>query len=103
MAALGVVNGVGGGRFDPDARLTREQAATMLARLAAAMGKPMEKQTAAFADADSVSPWAAEAVGQMQAGGVMNGTGDNQFSPKGEYTREQSIITMLRLVRYWFS
>ena len=103
MAALGVVNGVGEGRFDPDARLTREQAATMLARLAAAMGKPMEKQTAAFADADGVSPWAAEAVGQMQASGVMNGTGEDRFSPKGEYTREQSIITMLRLVRYWFS
>ena len=32
----------------------------------------------------------------MQKSGVMGGVGDNKFDPKGSYTREQSIITMLR-------
>ena len=103
MAALGVVNGVGEGRFDPDARLTREQAATMLSRLAEALGIPMDKQAPTFADSGSFSRWAVDAIGQMQASGIMNGTGDNTFSPAGEYTREQSIITMLRLAYYCFS
>ena len=44
MASLGVVAGVGNGRFDPDSPLTREQAATMLAALAIAMDKPIEEQ-----------------------------------------------------------
>lgn len=97
MASLGVVLGVGGNRFDPNQRLTREQAATMIARLATAMGKPLPKVDATFADNKSISDWAIEAVGQMQQSGIMIGTGQNGFSPKQPYTREQSIITMLRL------
>ena len=97
MAALGVVNGVGDGKFAPDTKLTREQAATMLARLAQVLGKPLAAQAGTFADLGSVSSWAADAVGQMQASGVMSGVGDNRFAPADDYTREQSILTMLRL------
>ncbi len=100
MAALGVVNGVGEGRFDPEGKLTREQAAAMLARLAEALGRPVGEQAADFADSADISAWALRAVGQMQAAGVMNGTGEGCFSPKGTYSREQSILTILRLLRY---
>ena len=100
MAALGVVNGVGEGRFDPKGKLTREQAAAMLARLAEALGRPVGEQAADFADSADISAWALRAVGQMQAAGVMNGTGEGCFSPKGTYSREQSILTILRLLRY---
>jgi hypothetical protein len=97
MAALGVVNGVGDNRFSPNDKLTREQAATMLARLAAVMGKPLPGHAPTFADGGSVAEWARDAVGQMQASGIMGGVGNNTFSPNGEYTREQSIVTMTRL------
>ena len=96
-ATIGVVTGVGDGKFAPDQKLTREQAATMLSRLANAMGKPLAEQPAAFADNASVSSWAADAVGQMQATGIMTGVGDNTFAPQADYTREQSILTMMRL------
>lgn len=97
MASLGVVNGVGDGMFDPDATLNREQAAAILARLAEKLGCFLEKTPASFADSASVSDWAAEAVGQMQASGIMGGTGNHEFSPKNGYTREQSMLTILRL------
>lgn len=97
MAGLGVVNGVGDNRFDPDGTLDREQAATILARLSDKMGYPLKKTPATFADSASVSSWAADAVGQMQASGIMGGVGNNTFSPKAPYTREQSVITILRL------
>ena len=96
-AGLGIVNGVGDNQFGPEQKLTREQAATMLSRLANAMGKPLAEQPAAFADNASVSSWAADAVGQMQATGIMTGVGDNTFAPQADYTREQSILTMMRL------
>jgi hypothetical protein len=96
-AALGIVSGVGNGRFDPNGNLTREQAAVMLVQLAEALGKTLERQPASFADNDSIAPWAIERVGQVQAAEVMSGTGNNMFSPKGLYTREQSIVTVLRL------
>ena len=97
MAYLGVVQGVGGGNFAPDNQLTREQAAVMLARLANAIGQPLPPADPTFADNADVSDWAVDAVGQMQASGIMGGVGENRFAPGGDYTREQSIITILRL------
>ena len=97
MAYLGVVQGVGGGNFAPNNQLTREQAAVMLVRLAEAIGQPFSPSAPTFADNAKVSSWAVEAVGQMQASGIMDGVGNNNFSPSGDYTREQSIITILRL------
>jgi hypothetical protein len=96
-AAIGVVSGMGDNKFSPDESLTREQAATMLSRLAEAVGKPLPAQEATFADKADISSWAAAQVGQVQAAGIMSGVGDNAFSPKGKYTREQSIATILRL------
>ena len=97
MAAVGVVSGVGNNLFAPDARLSREQAATILSRLADVVGKPLPKQAATFIDNAVVSPWAIEAVGQVQIAGIMGGIGNNTFAPKGPFTREQSIITIIRL------
>jgi len=97
MGYLGVISGVGDGRFDPWANLTREQAATMLARLAYAIGQPLPPADPTFADNTQISSWAIEAVGQMQATGIMGGVGDNLFAPGGDYTREQSIVTILRM------
>lgn len=97
MASAKVVNGTGNGDFTPDGQLTREQAATMLSRLSAALGKPLADSEPTFDDSGSVASWAKAAVGQMQQSGVMGGTGNNQFSPQLTYTREQSVVTMVRL------
>lgn len=98
-AAIGIVKGVGNNNFDPDASLTREQAATMLSRLADVTGLFLARKAATFADNASISSWAIEAVGQMQASGIMGGVGNNTFDPQGAYTREQSIVTILRLYK----
>ena len=96
MAGLGVVNGVGGGKFDPGGTLTREQAATILARLAEAMGHPLPQAAPSFSDSAAISSWAAAGVGQVQAAGIMEGNG-SAFIPQSAYTREQCILTALRL------
>lgn len=100
MGGLGVVTGVGAGNFAPDDPLTREQAAVMLSRLADAIGQPLPQYPSLFADNIRISSWAVTAVGQVQAAGIMGGIGNNSFAPRGSYTREQSIITMLRLIRH---
>ena len=96
-AFIGVVKGVSDGKFAPDSLLNREQAATMLSRLADALDKPLINPETTFADKDEISDWAVDAVNKMQAAGIMQGVGGNRFSPKTWYTREQSIITILRL------
>ncbi len=100
MAGLGVVNGVGDGKFDPNGTLTREQAATILVRLADAMGHPLPQAGASFADNASIGSWARDAVGRVKAGGIMDGVGSNTFNPKAAYSREQSILTILRLYQF---
>lgn len=98
MGGLGVVTGVGNGNFNPEGTLTREQAAVMLARLADVARHPLPiAPNNAFADNGQISTWAYQAIGQMQMAGIMGGTGNNMFSPQGHYTREQSIVTILRL------
>jgi len=97
MASLEVVNGIGDNKFGPENKLTREQAATMLSRLANAIGKPLTAQAPAFNDNSAISSWAFDAAGQMQTTGIMGGVGDNTFAPQADYTREQSIATMMRL------
>jgi hypothetical protein len=54
-------------------------------------------RAATFADNAVVSSWAFESVGQVQTVGIMGGIGNNTFAPKDPYTREQNIITMIRL------
>jgi len=68
-AYIGLVGGVGDGKFDPSAPLRTEQAAAILARLADAAGRPLEIK-------------AAQNI-------VNSAAGDR-------YTREQAIVTMLR-------
>ena len=97
MGGLGVVNGVGGGNFAPNRTITRQEAAVMLARLAYAIGQPLPPSAPTFADNADISAWAVDGVGQMQAAGIMSGVGNNNFAPDGTYTREQSIVSMLRL------
>jgi len=98
MGALGIVNGVGGNRFNPDGTLTREQAATIMARLAEELNIDLKWESpTTFIDVDTISRWAFDAVGQMRGSGIMGGIGNNTFSPHGTYTREQSITTILRL------
>lgn len=106
LSALGVVNGKGNGLFEPQADITREEAAVMLWRLAQQLGtvEPNRSQIT-FSDAGQISSWAKQAVSVISAceyngNAIMNGTGNNQFSPRQQYTREQAILTMLRLGQY---
>jgi len=96
-ASVGIVSGVGNNRFAPGNGLNREQAAVMLAQLAAAVGKPLPQWAPLFADNDQISLWAVDGVGQTQMAAIMTGTSDTKFSPKMSYTREQSIATIMRM------
>jgi surface protein len=105
MGYLGVVIGVGNGNFAPNDAVTREQAAVMLSRLTDAIGLPLPPWISEFqlfsAERDIISSWALESVLEMYKAGVMIGVGDIRFAPRfdphGTFTREQSIITVLRL------
>ena len=100
---LGIVSGVGEGRFAPDNNITRQEAAVMLRNLANAIGIDTNvRRTEKFVDESYFADWAKDAiytVSAIEKGDVcvMTGTGEGKFSPWMNYTREQAIATMLRL------
>jgi len=100
-AEIGVTTGTGNGTtFSPNNTLTREQAATMISRLGSAIqggSLGIGGEWDLFADFDQISDWARDAVLEMQTHGIMGGVGGGNFAPRGQYTREQSIITIVRL------
>lgn len=97
MGGLGVVQGVGGGRFAPNDLLTREEAAIILTNLSSAMGKELPEAAPSFTDNNAISSWARTQVGQIQAAGIMNGVENGRFAPQDPYTREQSVVTIMRM------
>lgn len=102
-AALGIVNGVGNGKFAPNASIKREEAAAMLYRAASVLNIGENQSHVAFADENDISDYAKAAVAAVSAmqsadgKSVMQGVGQNRFAPKAIYTREQSILTAYRL------
>lgn len=97
-AGMGIVNGVGEGRFDPKATISREQIATMLHRAWGLTGTPVPAiSLSSYTDAGEVSNWAVDAVGSMTASGIMKGTSDTVLSPQAPCTVEQAILLVYRL------
>lgn len=92
--ALGITNGTSEGKFSPYSEITREEAAKMTQNTCKVLGMDISGSPSSdFADKNTISNWAVDAINFCRSNGIMSGTGNNQFSPKGKYTREQSIIT----------
>jgi hypothetical protein len=119
--ALGITAGTSADKFSPNVLLNREQAATMLTRVLKAAyiqgwtlptdGNYTLNYTkpANFADDAKISDWAKPSVYFMAAGGIISGTGNNNFSPRAttaaeeaanyaSATREQALAIAVRMV-----
>ena len=96
--ALGILNGRSATTFDPDSPITRQEAAAILMRCYRLYGGTYEAadRTPALSDWNSVADWARDDAAAVLELKVMQGSG-GAFHPQGTYTREQSILTILRL------
>ena len=98
--ALGIVNGTNESAtlFNPSGAITRQEAAAMLQRTYACYASSVPAAgELTYADRAAVADWAAPSVALMTQWGVMAGTSGNTFDPQGTYTREQCIVTFMRL------
>ncbi len=89
-----IVNGVGNGKFDPNANVTREQMCVMLVNYAKFMGITLKtvETIENFADDSSISKWAKTAVYTCQQADIVNGKGANTFDPQGTGTRAEACV-----------
>ena len=94
----GIINGKTDTEFAPDDFLTREEAATIIVRMInREMPMAVTEMFFEYEDNNEISQWASEAVQIMSNLGFMNGTGENKFEPKGTYTAEQAVATLVRV------
>jgi hypothetical protein len=92
--ALGITSGIGNNQFNPNGQFTREQAATMIMNTCKAIGaNTANPRPSGFADLHTASSWAHDGINFVGTNSIMAGTGNNNFSPKTTFTREQSIVT----------
>ncbi len=90
-----IANGVSDGTM-PNGTITREQLAAMLYRYAVSKGMvkgPATADLSVFADANSVSSYAVEAMQWAVSAGLISGM-DGKLNPQGSATRAQ-VATML--------
>lgn len=97
--SLGIVKGIGDGKFAPDAFITRQDISVMIYRGLRAARPQYDYSSISkhiFADHNKISPWAREAVAYLYGIEVTNGVGENLFNPWGYTSREQAISLIKR-------
>ena len=100
-ARMGIVNGMGGGRFAPGGIVTRQQIAVMLYNYAVKTGQLTGERgnLSAFSDAGEVASWAKDAVSWAVGAGILNGSG-GKLLPEDGAERAQ-VAAMLHRFQDW--
>ena len=92
--------GRGNGIFAPDDMLTREELATILARLDGA--NLSNNNVSPYADVEA-GRWSAAAIQWMKNTRLTQGTGEGNFNPTGQLTRQELAVFVARFVDYYTS
>ncbi len=110
---LGVTSGTSATTFEPDANLTREQAATMLSRIYKKInidGWTLEKDSEFkfefdmpqnFVDHSKISSWAEQSVYFMASKEWILGNEKKEFMPLENCSREQALIIAKRMATFF--
>jgi hypothetical protein len=95
---MGLVNGVGGGKFAPEDPISREQMAVMINRYMAFKEMTVIiDETPDAADYEDISSWAFDAVTAMRALGIIPDSEDGLFDPRGKVTNFDADAVFERL------
>ena len=91
-SGYGVISGTGSGQFDPNAPLTRAQAAQIFANL---LNLSATASVAQYTDV-TVGSWYYDAIAKCVAAGILNGTDNNTMSPNTYVSREELFVMFAR-------
>ncbi len=94
LAARGIVNGMGSGKFDPNGKLNRAQFCAMAVR---ALSLP-KASSVGFSDV-AAGQWYTDPVNAAAAFGAVEGVGGGRFAPTHTITRQQAAVLMARLAK----
>ena len=95
VAALGLMNGVGGARFAPNAALTR----AMFAKIIYNAENGTAGAPSSFSDVPD-GMWYTDAVNWAAQNRIVSGTGNSQYAPDREITREELVMMLYNYATY---
>lgn len=97
----GLVTGDDKGKFNPSAKVTREEMAVILIRAyEKKTGKKAEQAgNASLKDSDSISAWAKSSVSQAVALGLLQGRDGGLFAPKASLNRAEGAQVIHSLIK----
>jgi hypothetical protein len=99
--ALGIAQG-SGGKFNPDADISRQDAMVIVLRLLSVIGKKPEAGSASdlslFADVSDISDYALETVSSLVKAGVIAGGSDGRLHPKDSISRAEMAVILYRIL-----
>ncbi len=85
------------GKINPDAVITREEAAAIAAKVAIERGgKPGKEKT--FTDSADISDWAVDSVSNAASLGMIVGYEDGSYKPKSNLTRAEAATILMRII-----
>ncbi len=96
-----IITGVGGGKFQPDTQITRQEMAAMLYRFARfldVLSADSSTATLTYPDASSISDWAAEAAMYCQKTGIITGRDGGYFAPQKTASRAEVAVILERFI-----
>lgn len=86
----GIVTGTSETTFGPQENMTRQDMAVIMYRVANLIGFSASDSGVQFADDAQIAEYAKEAVGALYSAGIINGTGNDCYSPLDTVTRAQA-------------
>ncbi|CAG7644110.1 S-layer homology domain-containing protein [Paenibacillus allorhizosphaerae] len=98
----GLISGYENNEFRPNANVTREEMAVMIARALQLVDKkngPTAKLIQ-FSDGTSISSWASASVAKAVDTGIIQGVSDTSFEPGQNATRAQAATMLKRMLQY---
>ncbi len=97
---LGITNGTTANTFSPNAKITRQEIATMIMRLVDASGVYIPSTQVSvydyFVDDIQIAEWARESVYFMNNKGIIKGRGNGVFAPLDNTSIEEAIALSVR-------
>lgn len=100
VARSGIINGYGDGRYGPYDKITREQMAMMYVKTLEKADVYIDRnvENVKFKDIYDISSWAMASVKISSKMDIIQGLGDGRIDPKGNSTREASLVVYTRIV-----
>ena len=95
----GLVSGMGDNLFAPNALITREQMAVMVAKALGTNAPAVDgTELSAFSDGSAVSSWAVTGMEEAVKAGIVNGMTADTLAPLDSATRAQAAVMIFKLL-----